>query len=125
MEGSVMADGAERRRSKRMDLTSRLVIKRLDSQDDAMKEIAIEVVNVSKTGLGFDCTYPLEIGAVYEAYLTIWTKEVIHAFVEIVRIVKEDDVFHYGSIFIGMPEMDAMRIQIYDTIQSADSDAQQ
>ncbi|MCR5655183.1 MAG: PilZ domain-containing protein [Lachnospiraceae bacterium] len=117
-----MAEGAERRRNKRIDLTSRLVIKRLDSQDDTMKEIAIEVVNVSKTGLGFDCTYPLEIGAVYEAYLTIWTKEVIHAFVEIVRIVKEDDVFHYGSIFIGMPEMDAMRIQIYDTVNNADQE---
>lgn len=109
-----MAD--ERRRSKRLELTSRLVLKRLDNPNAEAEEVAIEVADVSKTGLGFYCTIPLEIGAVYEAYLTIWTKEVIHAFVEIVRIEKEEDAFKYGGIFIGMPEMDAARIEIYDTI---------
>ena len=41
----------------------------------------------------------------------------IHAFVEIVRIEKEEDAFKYGGIFIGMPEMDAARIEIYDTVK--------
>ena len=110
--------GFERRKNRRLELNSRLVLKRLDQADAASEEIAIEVVDVSKTGLGFYCTIPLEIGAVYEAFLTIWTKEVIHAFVEIVRIEKEEDAFKYGGIFIGMPEMDAARIEIYDTINS-------
>lgn len=105
----------ERRKNKRIELESRLIIKRLDGGGVA-EEVAIEVVDVSKTGVGFNCTLPLEIGAVYEAYLTIWTKEVIHAFLEIVRIVKEDDTFKYGAIFIGMPEMDAARIMVYDTV---------
>lgn len=98
-----------------MDLESRLIIRRLDSNEEP-EEVAIEVIDVSKTGIGFNCTVPLEIGAVYEAYLTLWTKEVIHAFIEIVRIVKEDDVFKYGAIFIGMSEMDASRIEIYGTV---------
>ena len=110
--------GMERRRNKRLELTSRLIIKRLDNPDEQEQEVAIEVSDVSKTGLGFYCTIPLEIGAVYEAYLTIWTKEVIHAFVEIVRIEKDEDAFKYGGIFIGMPEMDAARIEIYDTVNS-------
>lgn len=105
----------ERRKNKRMDLESRLIIRRLDSNEEP-EEVAIEVIDVSKTGIGFNCTIPLEIGAVYEAYLTLWTKEVIHAFIEIVRIVKEDDVFKYGAIFIGMSEMDASRIEIYGTV---------
>lgn len=105
----------ERRKNKRMDLESRLIIRRLDSNEEP-EEVAIEVIDVSKTGIGFNCTVPLEIGAVYEAYLTLWTKEVIHAFIEIVRIVKEDDVFKYGAIFIGMSEMDASRIEIYGTV---------
>ena len=62
---------------------------------------------------------PLQIGAVYEAFLTIWTKEVLHAFIEIVRIVKEDATYSYGGIFIGMPEMDAARIEVYDTVTSS------
>ncbi|MGN0132803.1 MAG: PilZ domain-containing protein [Lachnospiraceae bacterium] len=108
-------DNIERRKSKRMDLESRLIIRRLDSNEEP-EEVAIEIIDVSKTGIGFNCTLPLEIGAVYEAYLTLWTKEVIHAFIEIVRIVKVDDIFKYGGIFIGMSEMDASRIEIYGTV---------
>lgn len=107
----------ERRKSKRIELESRLIIKRLNGGGEA-EQVAIQVVDVSKAGLGFNCTLPLEIGAVYEAYLTIWTKEVIHAFVEIVRIEKTEETFKYGGIFIGMPEMDAARIEIYDTINN-------
>lgn len=109
--------GFERRKNRRLELNSRLILKRLDQADASSEEIAIEVVDVSKTGLGFYCTIPLEIGAVYESFLTIWTKEVIHAFVEIVRIEKEEDAFKYGGVFIGMPEIDAARIEIYDTVK--------
>lgn len=106
----------EKRKSRRIELVSKLIIKRLDGNGtDETSEVIIDVQNVSKTGVGFTCDVPLEIGAVYEAYLTIWTKEVIHAFVEIVRIAKEEKVFSYGGIFIGMPEMDAARIEVYDT----------
>ncbi len=106
----------ERRKMKRSELTSRLVVKRLD--DKGMQEVAIEVNDVSKTGVGFTSTQALNIGAVYEGYLTIWTKEVLHAFLEIVRIeMKEEGVYEYGAIFIGMPEMEANRIEVYQTIQ--------
>lgn len=104
----------ERRKSKRTELKSRLLVKRLDS--GKQDEVGVDVVNVSKTGIGFTCEEILEIGAVYEAYLTIWTKEVIHAFIEIVRIEKEPDGFEYGGTFIGMPEMDLQRIDVYNVV---------
>lgn len=110
-------EGRERRKNKRLELESRLIIKRLDGGTES-EQVAIQVADVSKAGLGFSCTIPLEIGAVYEAYLTIWTKEVIHAFVEIVRIEKDEDTFRYGGVFIGMPEIDAARIEIYDTVNN-------
>lgn len=108
----------ERRKNRRIELESKLVIKRLGS-NDVNQEVNIDILDVSKTGMGFSCDSPLEIGAVYEAYLTIWTKETIHSFIEIVRIVKESDTFVYGAIFIGMSEMDAARIAVYDTISSS------
>lgn len=108
----------ERRKNKRMELGSRIFVKRL-GPDTKAEEIRIDVTDVSKTGVGFKCDRPLEISAVYEAYLTIWTKEVIHAFIEIVRIEKMEDGFSYGGIFIGMPEMDAARIEIYDTVSTS------
>ncbi len=104
----------ERRRSKRTELNSVLVMKRLDTQDE--QEVTIEVNDISKTGVGFVCAEPLAIGNVYESYLTIWTKEVLHAFLRIVRIEMIDGTFHYGAVFIGMPEMDAARIEVYQTI---------
>ena len=108
----------ERRKSKRTDLSSRLLVKRLDKS--AQEEIGVDFMNVSKTGIGFYCDDLLDMGAVYEAYLTIWTKEVIHAFIEIVRIEKNVETYEYGGLFIGMPEVDLQRIEVYNTVADAD-----
>lgn len=105
----------ERRKAKRTELTSKLLMKRLDNQKT--EEVDIEVVNVSKSGVGFTCKEPLTIGAIYEAYLTIWTKEVLHAVLEIVRIEKKEDTIAYGAVFVGLPEMDAFRIETYQTVE--------
>lgn len=107
----------ERRKHKRMGLQSKLIIKRLDGEQH--EEVDIGVFNVSKSGIGFQCIEPLEIGAVYEAYLTIWTKEVIHAFIEIVRIEKMGDIFQYGGLFIGMAETELQRIGVYNIVSEA------
>ena len=105
----------ERRKNKRMQMESKLMIKRLDQS--AEEEVHIEVLDVSKTGIGFSCNTPLSIGAVYESFLRIWTQEVLHAFLQIVRIELKGDTFIYGATFVGMPEMDAARIEVYQTVQ--------
>lgn len=104
----------ERRRNERHALDSTILIKRLDGGIE--EEVNIDIIDVSKTGIGFNCDKALTIGAVYESYLQIWTKETLHAFIEIVRIVKENGTFTYGAIFIGMPEMDMSRISVYETV---------
>ncbi len=106
----------ERRKNKRLELDSKLLVKRLD-QDGQAEEVDIVITDVSKSGVGFTCSELLNIGAVYESYLMIWTKEVLHTFLQIVRIVKKDDgTYDYGAIFIGMTETDASRIETYTTI---------
>lgn len=104
----------ERRKSKRTGLASRLVIKRLDG--DKNNEVGINIVDISKSGIGFECAEPLMIGEVYESFLTIWTKEVLHAFLQIVRIDLKQDGYSYGAVFIGMPQMDSARIEVYQTV---------
>ena len=104
----------ERRKSKRTKLDSRLVMKRLD--DGKSNEVQIEILDVSKSDVGFSCYEKLFIGEVYESFLTIWTKEVLHAFLQIVRIEMKGDKFLYGATFVGMPEMEASRIEVYQTI---------
>lgn len=95
-------------------MPSKLVIKRLDGNESS--EATIDILDVSKTGIGFSCKEALRIGEVYEAYLTIWTKEIIHVFLQIVRIELQEDGYGYGAIFIGMPEMDSTRIEVYQTV---------
>lgn len=113
----------ERRRNRRMELESRLLIKSLNGSEH--EEIAIEVADVSKTGIGFTCDNELAIGTVYEAYLTIWMKEQLHIFIEIIRVNKtSDNKYNYGAIFVGMPEMDSKRIETYDTMESLDNTEQ-
>ena len=105
----------DRRKNRRSELNSRIVLKRLDQQSE---EFGIDNLDVSKTGIGFECDQKLSIGSVYEAYLTIWTKEVIHAFFEIRRIEKiNDNTYNYGACFIGMPEIDSQRIEVYQTVE--------
>ena len=83
------------------------------------EEVGIEVLDVSKTGVGFICDRPLEIGAVYETNLKIWTDEVIHAFLKVVRIEQtEEERYICGTIFIGLTELDARRIEVYDLMTS-------
>lgn len=106
----------ERRKTKRLNLEASLVMKRLDGIGE--EDVHINVIDVSKRGIGFTCEKPLEIGAVYEGHLTIWTKEIISTFIEIVRIEKAEDIFIYGGIFIGMPELDSSRIAIYDVVHT-------
>lgn len=104
----------ERRKHNRIELKVKLSIKRLDS--DESPEPEIEVVDVSRTGIGFYCDKPLRIGSVYEAVLTIWTEEKLHCFLRITRMGVQEDMFFYGALFIGMTEVDAARIDVYQTV---------
>lgn len=105
----------ERRRSIRTELHAELLMKRLDRQSE--EKVAIQICDLSKSGVGFECGEHLEIGAVYGCNLTIWTREVIEVFIEIVRGEKLEEGFRYGGSFVGMNEMDAHRIQVYQTVE--------
>ena len=49
----------------------------------------------------------------YDAKIQIWTKEVVDAVIQIVRSEEKPDGFHYGGVFIGMTDTDALKIDIY------------
>ncbi len=105
----------EKRKAKRTVLDAKIVMKRLGSNEES-RETTIEILDVSPKGVGFVCDEALSIDAVYEAHLTLWTKEVLHSFIQVVRIEKIGSGFKYGSVFIGMSEMDLSRIQVYQTV---------
>ena len=83
----------ERRRSKRLDLSGEILIKELGT--NTATSCDIKITDASSAGIGFTTDKQLTIGDNYEANLTIWTKEVLHVFIQIVRAKKVDDIYHY------------------------------
>lgn len=106
---------AEGRRKKRLELNSKVIVR--DVLDEKDEEYEISVVDISIKGVGFKCKKALHIGGIYEGYFSIWTKEVIHAFFEIVRIEKLEDSIMYGAVFVGMPSSDTLKIDIYEMFE--------
>lgn len=106
----------EKRKNKRLELSGEIILKQLGGAGEHTTA-QIEITDCSKDGVGFSTDAQLTIGDNYEANLRLWTKEVLHVFVQIVRAAKIDDGFHYGGIFIGMPDSDRMRIQVYETVE--------
>ncbi|MCL2717971.1 MAG: PilZ domain-containing protein [Lachnospiraceae bacterium] len=105
----------ERRKGTRTGLGTSVVINRIDELDN--EEVKIDIIDLSKSGIGFTSEKALQIGAVYESYLKIWTQERIHAYLQITRIEQKDDLIEYGAFFVGMPEMDSARIANYSIIE--------
>ena len=105
----------EKRRAKRLELFGDIEIKEIGGLKD--KKVDINITDCSTSGIGFSTTEQLTIGDNYEANLVIWNKEKLHVFLQIVRAVKEEDGYHYGSLFIGLPEDIKMRIQVYETVE--------
>ncbi len=90
------------------------MMKRLDGGEGY--EVNIDILDVSKTGVGFMSDQLLQIGEVYESDLTIWTKEVLHVLLQIVRIELRGSEYFYGAVFMALPDADAFRIEVYQAL---------
>lgn len=104
----------ERRKNRRLELSGELIIKGLGGASEA---VDINILDASTNGLGFKTQKQLTIGDIYEANLMIWNKERLHVFIQIARASVDEDGYHYGGVFIGMPEDVKMRIQVYETVE--------
>ena len=104
----------EKRKHKRLDLDVKIQLERLDEEGvTTLKYVHVDVTEISRSGVSFSCQKQLETGTYYDTKIQIWTKEVVDAVIEIVRSEEENGVYHYGAIFIGMTDTDALKIDIY------------
>ena len=105
----------EKRKHKRLDLDVSIQLERLDEDGvTTLKYVHVNVNDISRSGLGFKSPQKLDVGTYYDTKIQIWTKEVVDAVIEIVRVGEESDgEYHYGAIFIGMTDTDALKIDIY------------
>lgn len=102
----------EKRKAKRIPLEANLAMNRIGGGQTEI--VPVQIIDVSKSGMGFECARDLEIGSVYEVELVLWTKEKINSFVNIIRCDESDTKKIYGATFVGMTETDSCKIDIYD-----------
>ncbi|MCR5748200.1 MAG: PilZ domain-containing protein [Lachnospiraceae bacterium] len=110
----------ERRKNFRYSLSVKVYMTKVSDEND---KIPVEVLDVSRTGIGFYSAKELENGTVYQADITIWTGDTIHAFIEIVRVQQKEEGAVYGGIFIGMPEADWSRIRVYESYKEQENNS--
>ena len=104
----------EKRKHKRLDLDVKIKLERLDEDGvTTLKYANVDVTDISRSGIGFWSQRPLEVGTYYDTKIQIWTKEVVDAVIEIVRVDEVDGKYRHGATFIGMTDTDALKIDIY------------
>ena len=82
----------EKRKHKRLELNVDVQLERLDEGGvTTLKYVHVDVTDISRSGLGFNCEKELEKGTYYDTKIQIWTKEIVDAVVEIVRCEKDGD----------------------------------
>lgn len=105
----------EKRRNKRIILDANLAMNRIDGAKHDI--VPVQIIDVSKSGIGFECARELEMNSVYEIELILWTKEIINTFITIVRC-NNGAKKTYGATFVGLTEADVCKIDIYDMFNS-------
>ncbi len=98
----------ERRREKRFPFEITLNIQELYKQDNVKIEDLDEefqVVNISKSGLGFACEHELPMDFYFNAKITIDEEEFFFTVLKIIRVVNQEDGFLYGCEFVGLADI--------------------
>lgn len=98
----------EQRRNMRVPVNLNLEVSDIFKQDNVKVSnihAPIEVVDISRNGIGFVAKSVLPIGFYFNAKLEInGNGNAINCVVQIIRQAKsEDGMYHYGCEFIGMP----------------------
>lgn len=104
----------EKRKHKRLDLDVTIELERLDQDGiTTVKYSHVNVVDISRSGIGFKCPQQLELGLEYNTKIQIWTREIIDVAVKVIRMETLEDGYRYGGVFVGMTETDKLKVDIY------------
>ncbi len=108
----------EKRRSRRVPIQLSLEISDLYKQENVYVtniNAPIEVVDISKRGIGFRSESTLPIGYYFNASINLGEKETLHCVIKIIRSQSVNDkTTMYGCEFIGMAEILSFIFDAYD-----------
>jgi len=112
----------DRRRDKRLPLEVAVQLELLEEGEYiTTKYLIVNVLNLSRSGIGFLSREKLELNSFFDAKIKIWTGETLNVVIKIVREAEGKDVkserYHYGGTFVGMTSVNALKLDIYQMLQ--------
>ncbi|MCI8370977.1 MAG: PilZ domain-containing protein [Lachnospiraceae bacterium] len=104
----------EQRRAERIDTELKVMMVPIDAgPGNVRKPIFADVIDVSKTGIGFMTANEIEDHTYFKARLVFHSKESVDTIIETVRhITKEGDKNRYGGRFVALSESDQFKIEV-------------
>ncbi len=105
----------EKRKYRRLDLSVTLKLEYInDASEKAVREVEVEVFDLSRAGIGFHSKEKLDPDGFYDTNMVIWTKEIVPCVIHIVREVPDETGYRYGGLFVGMNDIEQRKINIYE-----------
>lgn len=107
----------ERRRHKRLPIFLDLEINKLFKQDNKIIEDLeedIEVINISKTGIGFISKADFPLDYYFNAKIEFDQTQFFYCVLKIIRKEKIEDENLYGCEFVGLAEFLSNKIDEYE-----------
>ncbi len=107
----------ERRKAKRMPVTLTLEILNLYKQDNVQVSnlhAPIEVLNISKSGMGFRTESVLPMDYYFNANINLGTEDTLRCVIKIIRTQPDGDAYIYGCEFVGMASVLSYIFEEYD-----------
>ncbi len=98
----------EKRKQKRYPTDIRLKISSLYKQDyQKINDINqdIQLINISKSGVGFICNTELPTGYYFNAKISFAEDKYFYSVLKIIRVDKDDNTYTYGCEFVGLADV--------------------
>lgn len=104
----------EKRKHKRLKMEHALELARLNADGTADGGVVnADILNISRGGVGFLSRKRLEVGSYYDTRISLFSREMIDAVLEIVHVEEQEKGYYYGGEFIGISDSDVVKIDIY------------
>lgn len=104
-------DNQENRRAKRIKTHLKL---KMESFETGREAVEADVLNLSKSGLGFETDVSLPEHMFFKAKLILESKDSIDTVIETVRHGTEvDGRIQYGGRFVALNESDQFKIEVF------------
>jgi len=106
----------EKRRARRMPIKLELGISELFKQDNvviANVNEVIDVIDISKSGIGFSCKSEIPLGYYFDAKIQLPKKHFLTV-LKIIRIEESDDGYLIGAEFVGLGDILSKNVDEYE-----------